>query len=145
MLVRLIMPLEVRPQRTRGNPKLCLADHSIRTSWLPELIPLHPNVLAASPELAIMAGHMAESALGSTALAIPRLDVAYQTEQDHNQEADIVLNVGDHHIPVEVKYQRRIDQFRDTLGVRSFIERTANREPFGLLIIPADTPPMDDL
>ena len=92
-----------------------------------------------------MAGHIAESALGSTALAIPRLDIAYQTEQDHNQAADFVFNVGDHHIPVEVKYQRRIDQFRDTLSVRSFIERTANRDPFGLLIIQADTPPMDDL
>ena len=77
-------------------------------------------------------------------MSIPGLDVAHQPEQGRNQEVDFVLNVGDRRIPIEVKYQRRIDPFRDTLGIRSFIERSGNRAPFGLLITQTDTPPMDD-
>ena len=144
MLVRLVMPLEARLRRSRGNAKICLADHGLRASWLQELIPLDPDALTASPELTTMAGHIAESVFGATALAIPGLDVAHQPEQGRNQEVDFVFNVGDQRIPIEVKYQRRIDQFRDTLGLRSFIEQAANRAPFGLLITQTDTPPMDD-
>ena len=144
MLIRLVMPLEARLRRSRGSPKICLADHSLRASWLQELIPLAPGTLAASPELTTVAGHIAESALAATALSIPGLDVAHQPEQGRNQEVDFVLNVGDRRIPIEVKYQRRIDPFRDTLGIRSFIERSENRATFGLLITQADTPPMDD-
>ena len=144
MLLRLVMPLEARLRHTRGNPKICLADHSLRASWLQELIPLDSDALAIRPELTTIAGHIAESAFGGTALAIPNLDIAHQPEQGRSQEVDFILNVGDRRIPIEVKYQRRIDQFRDTLGVRSFIELAANRAPFGLLITQTDTPPMDD-
>ena len=144
MLIRLVMPLEARLRRSRGNVKICLADHSLRASWLQELIPLDPDTLAAGPEFTTMAGHIAESAFGATASAIPGLDVAHQPEQGRNQEVDFVFNVGDRRIPIEVKYQRRIDQFRDTLGIRSFVEQAANRAPFGLLITQTDTPPMDD-
>ena len=144
MLIRLVIPLEARLRRSRGNPKICLADHSLHASWLQELIPLAPGALAASPELTTVAGHIAESALGATALSIPGLDVAHQPEQGANQEVDFVLNVGDRRIPIEAKYQRRIDLFRDTLGLRSFIERSENRAPFGILITQTDTPPMDD-
>ncbi len=144
MLVRLVRPLEARLRRSRGNAKICLADHSLRASWLQELIPLDTEALAVSPELATIAGHIAESAFGATALSIPGLDIAYQPEQGSNQEVDFVLNVGDRRIPIEVKYQRRIDQFRDTFGIRSFMEQAVNRSPFGLLITQTDTPPMDD-
>ncbi len=144
MLVRLVRPLEARLRRRRGNAKICLADHSLRASWLQELIPLDTEALAVSPELATIAGHIAESAFGATALSIPGLDIAYQPEQGSNQEVDFVLNVGDRRIPIEVKYQRRIDQFRDTFGIRSFMEQAVNRSPFGLLITQTDTPPMDD-
>ena len=56
---------------------------------------------------------------------------------------DFVLTVGDYRIPIEVKYRQRIDPHRDTLGLRAFLEKTANNAPFGVLITlqdGADTP-----
>jgi predicted AAA+ superfamily ATPase len=52
--------------------------------------------------------------------------------------------VGDVRIPLEVKYQRRIDPLRDTEGLRTFIEKTVNRAPFGLLVTQTDDVSIDD-
>ena len=60
------------------------------------------------------------------------------------REVDFVLTVGDSRIPVEIKYQRRIDPMRDTLGLRSFVEKAVNRAPFGLLITQDDSVTVDD-
>ena len=139
MLLHLIPPLELRLKRRRGSPKLCLVDHGLRASWLQEQIPLAPEALAASPELSTMAGHIAESTLGATASGIPGLDIAHQPERGLDREVDFVFTVGDRRLPVEVKYQRRIDPVRDTLGLRAFVEKSANRAPFGLLITQTDT------
>jgi hypothetical protein len=46
-------------------------------------------------------------------------------------------------IPVEVKYRRRIDH-RDTLGLRSFIEKAHYNAPFGVLVTMADGPVTED-
>lgn len=35
---------------------------------------------------------------------------------------------------MEVKYRRRIDPHRDTIGLRSFLEKTANNAAFGVLV-----------
>ena len=43
LLVRLVPPLEIRLRRTKGSPKICLADHGLRASWLQEVIPLVPD------------------------------------------------------------------------------------------------------
>jgi predicted AAA+ superfamily ATPase len=53
-------------------------------------------------------------------------------------EVDFVLTVGDYRIPVEVKYRRRIDEFRDTLGLRAFLEKTVYHAPFGILVTLTD-------
>ena len=154
MLLHLIPPLELRLKRRRGSPKLCLVDHSLRASWLQEQIPLAPDALVASPELSTMAGHIghiAESTLGATASGIPGLGIAHQPERGLDRACiepirplvDFVFTVGDRRLPVEVKYQRRIDPVRDTLGIRSFVEKSANRAPFGLLITQTDTPTED--
>jgi hypothetical protein len=37
-------------------------------------------------------------------------------------------------IPLEVKYRRRIDPHRDTLGLRAFIAKTHYNAPFGALV-----------
>jgi hypothetical protein len=42
--------------------------------------------------------------------------------------------VGQKRIPIEVKYRRRIDPHRDTLGLRAFIEKTVYNTPFGVLV-----------
>ncbi|MYC62610.1 MAG: ATP-binding protein [Caldilineaceae bacterium SB0661_bin_34] len=144
LLVRLIPPLEIRLKRKRGSPKLCLADHGLRVSWLQEEVPLAPAALAEHPELTSLAGHLAESVFGSVASTIRGLDIAHYPERGMDREVDFVLTVGAWRIPVEIKYQRRIDQFRDTLGLRSFLEKSVNNAPFGVLITQDDAGEADD-
>jgi hypothetical protein len=43
---------------------------------------------------------------------------------------EFVLTIGEKRIPVQVKYQRRID----TLGLRSFQEKVHYNAPFGILV-----------
>ena len=52
---------------------------------------------------------------------------------------DFVLTIGTRRIPLEVKYQRRIDPLMDTEGLRSFVEQKVNNAPFGILVAQADT------
>lgn len=144
LLIRLIPPLEIRLKRKRGSPKLCLVDHGLRASWLQEQIPLTPDDLAERPELAPMAGHIAESVFGSVASTITGLDLAHFPERGVDREVDFVLTVGYRRLPVEIKYQKRIDPLRDTLGIRSFVEKSVNNSPFGLLITQDDSAAVDD-
>lgn len=144
LLVRLIRPLEIRLKRKRGSSKLCLVDHGLRASWLQEQIPLTPDALAEFPELTTLAGHLAESVFGSVASTIHGLDISHFPERGTDREVDFVLTVGTHRVPVEIKYQRRIDSLRDTLGIRSFLEKSVNNAAFGLLITQDDSAKVDD-
>ena len=139
LLLRLIPPLEIRLKRKRGSPKLCLVDHGLRASWLQEQIPLDPARLRREPELTVVAGHLAESATGAVLATIGGLDIAHFPERQGEPEVDFILTIGVKRIPVEVKYQARIDPMRDTEGLRSFIEKAVNNAPFGLLITQEDT------
>lgn len=134
LLLRLVEPLEIRLKRKRGSPKICLADHGLRASWLQEIIPLAPADLEAQPQLAQLAGHIAESVAGVTLMTISALDVAHLPERASEPEIDFVLTIGTRRIPLEVKYHRQIDPLRDTEGLRTFIEKAVNNAPFGLLI-----------
>ena len=144
LLLRLIPPLEIRLKRKRGSAKLCLADHGLRAAWLQEQVPLAPDRLAAAPALTTLAGHLAESVFGSVAATIPGLDLAHLPARGADREVDFVLTAGARRVPVEIKYQRRIDPLRDTLGIRSFVEKSANNAAFGVLITQADAAPLDD-
>jgi len=64
MLLRLVPPLELRLKRQTAPAKLCLADHALRAVRMQELVPLDPSALAAEPQLADLAGRIAEGALG---------------------------------------------------------------------------------
>ncbi len=139
LLLRLVEPLEIRLKRQRGAPKLCLADHGLRASWLQEVVPLDPDALATNPHLTTLAGHIAESVVGNAFLSIHGLDVAHLPARRDQPEIDYVLTVGTKRIPVEVKYQRRIDALRDTEGLRTFLEKTVNNAPFGVLITQTDS------
>lgn len=134
LLLRLIHPLEIRLKRKRGSAKSCLVDHGLRASWLQEQIPLNPKRLREQPELTVIAGHLAESVTGAVLSTITGLDLAHFPERESEPEVDFVMTIGVKRIPVEVKYQARIDPLRDTEGLRSFIEKAANNAPFGLLI-----------
>lgn len=144
LLLRLIPPLEIRLKRRRGSPKLCLVDHGLRASWLQEHIPLDPDELARKPELTTLAGHLAESTFGSVAATIHGLDIAHFPERGTDREVDFVLTIGAQRVPVEVKYQRRIDAARHTLGIRSFLEKTVNNATFGILVTQDDGATVDD-
>ena len=143
LLLRLIEPMELRLKRLRGQPKICLCDHALRAAWLQEVVPLATERLAELPSLADMAGHIAESAAGYFLRSIPNLDVAHFPERRDEPEVDYVLIVGEQRIPLEVKYRRRID-YKDTLGLRAFIEKSHYNAPFGILVTQLDELGSDD-
>ena len=144
LLIRLVNPLELRLKQRKGRPKVCLGDHSLRASWLQEIIPLTPDDLQRSPHLTDLAGHLAESITGYFLASLPGLDLAWFPERGAEPEVDFVMTVGEHRIPLEVKYRRRIDGQRDTLGLRAFIEKTVYNAPFGLLVTLSDDVRVDD-
>lgn len=143
LLLRLVEPLELRLKKQRGGYKLCLCDHMLRAAWLQESIPLTPEGLRRSPHLSDLAGRIAESAAGYFLGSIPNLDLAHFPERSREPEVDFVLTIGEQRIPVEVKYRRKIGH-SDTLGLRSFIEKTHYNAPFGILVTLDDEPASDD-
>jgi len=134
MLLKLVRPLEMRLKRRKGNHKLCICDHSLRASWLQEVVPLQPEALARAPHLQDLAGHLAESVVGYFLSGIPHLDLAHFPERGAEPEVDFVITIGEQRIPLEVKYRQRIDPHRDTLGLRAFIEKSVYNAPFGVLV-----------
>jgi len=144
LLIRLIDPLQLRLKRTQGSTKICLADHGLRASWLQEVVPLDPDALTREPHLTALAGHLAESVLGATLSTISHLDLAHRPGRTGEPELDFVLTIGTRRIPVEVKYQRKIDPLRDTEGLRTFLEKAANNAPFGLLVTQTDLETVTD-
>lgn len=144
LLLRLVEPLEIRLKRKRGGPKICLADHGLRASWLQEIIPLDPEDLRKNSHLTTLAGHLAESVVGASLATISPLDLAYFPERNDEPEIDFILTIGTKRIPLEVKYQRRIDALRDTEALRTFIEKAVNNAPFGILVTQLDCEVVDD-
>jgi len=138
LLLRLVRPLELRLKKKRGSSKLCIVDHGLRASWLEESIPLDPDRLEAEHHLADLAGHIAESVVGAFFAGIAYLDVAHFPERATELGVDFVLTIGEKRIPVEVKYRRRIDPHRDTLGLRSFLEKATYNAPFAVLVTLAE-------
>jgi hypothetical protein len=134
LLVTLVRPLELRLKKLRGPAKICIVDHGLRQSWLEETVPLDPDRLEQSPHLTDLAGRIAESVVGAYLGSIPHLDVAHFPERPTEPEVDFVLTIGERRIPMEVKYRRRIDPHRDTLGLRAFVEKTHYNAPFAVLV-----------
>ena len=135
LLIRLIPPLEIRLKKHKGaSSKICLSDHSLRASWLQEVIPIEPEELLAQSHLTDLAGHIAESVVGYFLSGIPNLDIAWFPERETEPEVDFVITVGESRIPMEVKYRRYIDPNKDTKGLISFIEKKVYNAPFGILI-----------
>lgn len=144
LLVRLVPPLELRLKRRKSPPKICLCDHSLRASWTQEVVPLDEAGLKANPHLSDVAGHLAESVLGYFLASIPNLGVSHFPARATEPEVDFVITIGTARIPVEVKYRRRIDPHRDTVGLRSFLEKTVYNAPLGLLVTLQDGVAVND-
>jgi predicted AAA+ superfamily ATPase len=134
MLLKLVPPMELRLKRRKGNYKLCLCDHGLRASWLQEIIPLDRRTLLEMSHLSDLAGHIAESVVGYFLGGLPSLDLAHFSERAQEPEVDFILTIGEHRIPLEVKYRQRIDPHRDTIGLRSFLEKTVYNAPLGVLV-----------
>ncbi len=134
LLVRTIDPLEIRLKRKRGSAKLCLVDHALRASWLAEVVPIAPDELARHDTLATLAGHIAESSVGAILSTISNMNINHLPERKGEPEIDYILTTGIVRIPVEVKYQSRIDPVRDTEALRRFIQNKVNNSPFGILV-----------
>jgi len=134
LLVRMVPPVELRLKRKKAPAKLCLSDHTLRASWLQEVVPLDPEGLTANPHLTDLAGRLAESTLGYFLASVPNLDVAHFPMRGAEPEVDFVLTIGTKRIPIEVKYRKRIDAHEDTRGLRAFIEKTVYNAPFGILV-----------
>jgi len=143
LLVRLINPLELRLKKNRGAAKLCLCDHVLRASWLREVIPLTPSGLQADPNMTDLAGHIAESVVGAFFRSIIGLGLHHFPARGAEWEVDYVLTVGNQHIPIEVKYRRRIDH-QDSRGLRAFMEKSHYNAPFSLMITLLDEPASED-
>lgn len=139
LLLRTIEPLEIRLKKRRGYSKLCLCDHAIRAAWLQETVPLDTSALDRSPHLQDLAGRVAESTVGYFFASLTGLSVAHLPERGGDPEVDFVLTIGERRIPVEVKYRRVIETLRDTVGLRTFLEKAVNNATFGLLITRGDT------
>ncbi len=133
LLLRCVPPAEIRLKRNRGPSKICLVDHALRACWLQEVVPLVPDELR-DEALCTLAGHIAESAVGSHLLHLPGLGLSHFPARSNAPEVDFVLTVGAQRIPLEVKYRRRIDETRDLLGLQSFMDTAANNAPFGILV-----------
>jgi predicted AAA+ superfamily ATPase len=144
LLLKLIRPLELRLKRRKGNSKVCVVDLGLRASWLEEVVPLHAEGLAEAPHLADLAGHLAESVVGAYLSDLPHLDLAHFPERPTEPEVDFVLTIGESRIPLEVKYRRRVDPHRDTIGLRSFLEKTHYNAPFGVLVTMMDNVTVPD-
>ena len=137
LLIRTIEPHEMRLKKRRGGPKFCLSDHVLRAAWLDEVVPLDPVDLDGEPDLATLAGRVAESCVGYFlgSLGVP---VAYLPERGPAPEVDFIMTAGDHRIPVEVKYQKRIED-RDCAGLLNFMGKKANRATVGVIVTRDDT------
>jgi hypothetical protein len=109
-------------------------DLGLRASWLEEVVPLDPRRLEQFPHLADLAGHLAESVVGAFLSGFPHLDVAHFPARPTEPEVDFILTIGEKRIPLEVKYRRGIDPHADTVGLRSFLEKTHYNAPFGVLV-----------
>lgn len=144
LLLRAIEPWEIRLKKRRGYSKLCLCDHAIRAAWLQEIIPLDCDALDRAPHLQDLAGRIAESTVGYFFASLTGLSVAHLPERGGEPEVDFVLTIGEHRIPVEIKYRRVLDPLRDTLGLRAFLEKSVNNASFGLLITRDDAQPVAD-
>lgn len=94
--------------------------------------------------LTSLAGRIAESVVGATLSTIPQLDLAHLPKRGGDPEVDFVLTIGTKRIPLEIRYQRRIDPLADTESLRTFLEKSVNNAPFGLLICQTDIEPIDD-
>jgi predicted AAA+ superfamily ATPase len=105
---------------------------------LDEIVPLDAAGLKQAPEQQDLAGRIAESVAGYF-LASLGLSVAHQPARQDAGEIDFIVTAGDYRVPVEIKYQSKIDPVRDIQNLQAFTAKAVNRAPVGVIVTREDT------
>ena len=136
LLIKVVKPFEHRLKNPKECVKICLCDHAIRKAWLKEGISLYGSDVNAD-----LAGSIVEGIIGTFFKSIKHLGVSYfpavGRESSTEGEVDYILEIGVHHIPVEVKYKNKPDLGP---GMKSFLSKEAYNAPFGLIITKDELP-----
>jgi predicted AAA+ superfamily ATPase len=130
LLLKLIEPSQLRNKTQKSAKKICICDHAIRAAWLREVIQLYDT--ENENHNIDLAGHIIESIIGYFLSTIKGIGVTWFPERHNEPEVDYVLEIGQHRIPIEVKY--RPDPFEHIAGLRSYIGRKVYNAKFGLII-----------
>ncbi|MDR2705302.1 MAG: AAA family ATPase, partial [Planctomycetaceae bacterium] len=124
MLIKMIRPFEHHLKRAKNKRKICLCDHAIRKAWLKEDVNLYDETVNSD-----IAGHIVEGIVGTFLTSIKDIGVSYlPSNNNQKDEIDFILEVGDGHIPIEVKYKKQPDL---NTGIETFMKNPANNAPFG--------------
>jgi predicted AAA+ superfamily ATPase len=137
LLINVIESFEHRLRRTKDRVRICLCDHAIRASWLKERIPLYGNNVNAD-----LAGHIIESIIGNYLSTVEGLAISFLAPTKSEGEVDLIMGIGDMHIPIEMKYQNNP---KVTSGIKVFMSKRTNNAPFGIIITKGDSWVKDDL
>ncbi len=137
LLINVIEPFEHRLKRTKDRIRICLCDHAIRASWLKERIPLYGDNVNTD-----LAGHIIESIIGNYLSTVDGLGISFLPSNKNTGEVDLIMGIGDKHIPIEIKYQNNP---KLTNGIKEFMTKKTNNAPFGIIITKKDSWISDEL
>ncbi|MDR2761435.1 MAG: AAA family ATPase, partial [Planctomycetaceae bacterium] len=136
MLIKVIYSFEHHLKRAKTEKKFCLCDHSIRKALLNEYVDLYGKSATSN-----IAGYIAEGIVGTFLSSIENVELSYlrdgNSRNENGREIDYILEVGDGHIPIEVKYREHPDL---NTGIDTFIKNPANNATFGLVITKNEVP-----
>ncbi|MDR2169500.1 MAG: AAA family ATPase [Planctomycetaceae bacterium] len=133
MLIKIIKPFEHHLKLARNERKICLCDHAIRKARLNEPVDLYGKSVTSD-----IAGHIIKGIVGTFLVSIKNIGVSYLPNINNKRdEIDFILEIGDTHIPIEVKYREHPDVNN---GIESFLAKSSNNTSFGLVITKDEVP-----
>jgi predicted AAA+ superfamily ATPase len=134
LLMRTIDPLEYRRKPVKGYKKIALCDHTLRAAILHDIVPLDaPSLWNGPANVQTDAGFLAESTVGYYFALLVNKSIGHVPGGKGTLEIDYVVIIGDKRIPVEVKYQSRVDP-ADGRALTAFLDNKLNNAPLGLLL-----------
>jgi predicted AAA+ superfamily ATPase len=126
MLIRIIKTSQHRYAGAKTQVKPCLCDHSIRAAWLEDV-----SLYESTPN-SDMAGGIVEGMVGYLLSSIDGISVSYLPPKGDQKEIDYIIEIGDKHIPVEVKYQNDLPRQFD--AIEHYLDKPVNNASFGIVV-----------
>lgn len=134
LLIRTIKPTQIGYKSNPARIKICICDHAIRSSWLGEQISLIKGQGLYNED---MAGHIIESIIGYYLSCFDGLGLSYYPpKKDGEGEVDYIIEIGNHRIPLEIKYRNEPMKSNNIKNLKAFIANKNNNSTFGLIITP---------